>query len=447
MDEQILVENSVLGTIILQPQYQDYIEKIDELDLKEAENKKLLRLLKHLKENNKPIDLVSVSEAFKNATYITAVTQSFITTKTFEDHFREIKSRGIRRNLFIAAKKIAQMAEKTEDGLEAKNNALQIIGDISANDIEEEDDSLKAVVMQTMEYIEKKHNAKEEDLYMTPFVDLNNLTGGLDEQELILIAARPGLGKTAIALQISRYIAKRGKNTLFVSLEMSKPQLGLRILSGETNINSWNMKTGKLKDEDWTLLANALGPLSETNMKVNTKIATIQDIRAYCRELKNKNILDMVVIDYLQLIRPTGKHGTREQEVASMSRELKLMSREFKIPVIAISQLNRAADNRRPGLIDLRESGALEQDADTVWFLYEPPPDDVPTKYMQAALDIRNRGEKFMELIVAKQRNGDVGTIYLAYEGSRTRFKNIEVRRVESGLDKGKQKQDPNSGN
>lgn len=447
MDEQILVENSVLGTIILQPQYQDYIEKIDELDLKEAENKKLLRLLKHLKENNKHIDIVSVSEAFKSATYITTVTQSFITTETFEDHFKEIKSRGIRRNLFLAAKKIAQMAEKTEDGLEAKNNALQIISDIPANDIEEEDDSLKSVILQTMEYIEKKHNAKEEDLYMTPFVDLNNLTGGLDEQELILIAARPALGKTAIALQISRYIAKRGKNTIFISLEMSKPQLGLRILSGETNINSWNMKTGKLKDEDWTLLANVIGPLSDTSMKVNTKIATIQDIRAYCRELKNKNMLDMVVIDYLQLIRPTGKHGTREQEVASMSRELKLMSREFKIPVIAISQLNRAADNRRPGLIDLRESGALEQDADTVWFLYEPPPDDVPKKYMQAALDIKNRGEKFMELIVAKQRNGDVGTIYLAYEGSRTRFKNIEFRRVESGLDKEKQKQDSNSGN
>ena len=151
-------------------------------------------------------------------------------------------------------------------------------------------------------------------------------------------------------------------------------------------------------------------------------------------------MLDMVVIDYLQLIRPSGKHGTREQEVASMSRELKLMSREFKIPVIAISQLNRAADNRRPGLPDLRESGALEQDADTVWFLYEPPPDDVPKKYMQAALDIRNRGEKFMELIVAKQRNGDVGTIYLAYEGARTRFKNIELWREEDGVGRQKQK-------
>lgn len=440
VDEQILIENSVLGTIILQPQYQDYIEKIDEIDIKEPQNKKLLRLLKHLKENNRPIDLVSVSEEFKDAVYITGVTQSYITTDTFEDHFKEIKNRGIRRKLFLAAKKIAQMVEKTEDGLTAKNNALQIISDIPANDIEEEDDSMKAVLLETMAYIEKKHNAKKEELYLTPFTDLNSLTGGLDEQEFILIAARPALGKTAIALQISNYMAKRGKHTLFVSLEMSKHQLGLRIFAGETNINSWHMKTGKLTDSDWATLVKVAGPLSDNKMRVNTKMATIQDIRAYCRELKRKNMLDMVVIDYLQLIRPSGKHGTREQEVASMSRELKLMSREFKIPVIAISQLNRAADNRRPGLPDLRESGALEQDADTVWFLYEPPPDDIPKKYMQAALDIRNRGEKFMELIVAKQRNGDVGTIYLAYEGARTRFKNIELWREEDGVGRQKQK-------
>ncbi len=428
MDESLTIENSVLATIILQPQYQDYIEKLDELDFKEPQNKKLFRLLKLMREKNKAIDMISVSEAFKNASYITNVTECFITTATFEEHLKELKSRGIRRKLFLAAKKIAEIAEKTEDGLEAKNNALQILSEIQC-DINETDDDMASMLNQTLEYIEKRYNKQDDDSYMTPFADLNQITGGLHEQELTIIAARPACGKTAIALQIAEYVAKKDITTVFISREMSKEQLGIRIFAKETNINSWNLRNGKINDEDFQKLAKVYGSLAKIKLRPNTKLSTVQEIRAYCRELKNKNNLGLLVVDYLQLIRTNGRFGSREQEVASISREFKNMALEFEIPIIVLSQLNRNAEDRRPILADLRESGALEQDADNVIFLYEPSPDEIkPDNLVKAALEIRNRGEKFMEIIVAKQRNGPEGTVYLAFEASKMRFKNIEFR-------------------
>lgn len=255
----------------------------------------------------------------------------------------------------------------------------------------------------------------------TGFIDLDRKTTGLHGSELIILAARPAMGKTAFALNIATNVALKANVPVAIfSLEMSKEQLVNRILSSEAMVDSNKIRTGKLDDSDWAKIAGTLGPLSEANMYIDdTAGISVMEIRAKCRKLKLEKGLGLVVIDYLQLVQGSGKrNSSREQEISEISRSLKILAKELDVPVIALSQLSRSAekrDDKRPMLSDLRESGAIEQDADIVMFLYR-----------DGYYDEASEDGNIAEVILAKHRGGSTGTEKLLWMGNYTKFVNID---------------------
>ena len=283
---------------------------------------------------------------------------------------------------------------------------------------------IKDVVLNALEKIQLAAKTKGNVTGIpTGFIDLDYKMSGLQPSDLILVAARPSMGKTAFALNIATNAALRANVPVAIfSLEMSKDQLVNRMLCSEAMVDSNKVRTGKLDEEDWTKLAEAIGPLSEAGVYIDdTPGISVMEIRTKCRKLKMEKNIGLVVIDYLQLISGSNKrNGSREQEISEISRSLKVLAKELNVPVIALSQLSRAVEQRddhRPMLSDLRESGAIEQDADIVMFLYR---DDYYNKE-SAEKDIA-------EVIIAKQRGGSTGTVKLYWMGNYTKFVNIERR-------------------
>ena len=299
--------------------------------------------------------------------------------------------------------------------------------DLSLNRNRKDYTPIKDVLIETFANLEKLYNQKEHITGVpTGFIDLDYKTAGLHGSELILVAARPSMGKTAFALNIAANAAIRAKIPVAIfSLEMSKDQLVTRMLSSETGIDSNKLKTGKMDEDDWIKLSEGLGPLSEAEIYIDdTPGISITEIRNKCRKLKLEKNIGLVIVDYLQLVSGSNirKNGSREQEISEISRSLKIIAKELNVPVIALSQLSRAPEQRkddhRPMLSDLRESGAIEQDADIVMFLYR---DD----YYNQESEKRN----IAEIILAKHRSGSTGTIELAWFGSCTKFANIDKYR------------------
>jgi replicative DNA helicase len=280
---------------------------------------------------------------------------------------------------------------------------------------------IKDILYETLDTLEELyHNKGYITGVPTGFADLDIKLAGLHNSELILFAARPGMGKTAFTLNIATYAAIHARVPVAIfNLEMSKDQLVNRILASEVLIDSQKMRTGKLEDEDWKKIAQGLGPISEAPLYIDdTPGISITEIRAKCRRLKLEKGLGLVIIDYLQLLQGRGKSESRQVEVSEMSRSLKILAKELNIPIVTCSQLSRAPEQRtdhRPMLSDLRESGAIEQDADIVMFLYR---DD----YYNPDTDKIN----IAEIIVAKQRSGSTGTVELKYMGQYTKFTNLK---------------------
>ena len=284
---------------------------------------------------------------------------------------------------------------------------------------------IKDVLVETFAELEKLYNQKEPITGVpTGFIDLDYKTAGLHNSDLILVAARPAMGKSAFALNIATYAAVNAKKPVVIfNLEMSKSQLVNRMLCSEAMVDSNKIRTGKIDEEDWVKLATALGPLSEAPIYIDdTPGISIAEIRAKCRRLKLEKNIGLIVIDYLQLIQGSGKkNSSREQEISEISRSLKILAKELDVPVIALSQLSRAAEARqdhRPMLSDLRESGAIEQDADIVMFLYR---DD----YYNPDSEKKN----IAEVILAKHRAGSTGTVELLWMGNFTKFANWDKHR------------------
>ena len=283
---------------------------------------------------------------------------------------------------------------------------------------------IKDILVDSITQLEELYNRKQHITGVpTGFADLDYRTAGLHGSELILVAARPAMGKSAFALNIATNAALRGNAPVAIfSLEMSKEQMVNRILCSEAMVDSNKVRTGKLEDEDWGKIAEAIGPLSESGIYVDdTPGISVMEIRAKCRKLKLEKNIGLVVIDYLQLVQGSGKrNASREQEISEISRSLKILAKELNVPVIALSQLSRAVEQRpdhRPMLSDLRESGAIEQDADIVMFLYR---DD----YYNEDSEKKN----IAEVIIAKHRGGSTGTVDLGWLGSYTKFVNLERR-------------------
>ena len=302
---------------------------------------------------------------------------------------------------------------------ETEKKMFQLLGQRNSGDFM----PIRQVVINTLENIERASKTKGNVTGIpTGFTDLDYKTSGLQNSDFILIAARPSMGKTAFVLNIAQYMAfKKDKAVAIFSLEMSREQLMNRLLSMESKVDSQHLRTGNLKDDEWSKLIESAGMIGESRLMIDdTPGISIGEMRSKCRKYKLEHCLDIIIIDYLQLMSGSGKSSSesRQQEISDISRSLKALARELNVPVVALSQLSRAVEQRtdhRPMLSDLRESGAIEQDADVVMFIYR---DDYYNK------DSENKG--IAEIIIAKQRNGPIGTVNLVWLPDYTKFANAE---------------------
>ena len=302
---------------------------------------------------------------------------------------------------------------------ETEKKMFQLLGQRNSGDFM----PIRQVVINTLENIERASKTKGNVTGIpTGFTDLDYKTSGLQNSDFILIAARPSMGKTAFVLNIAQYMAfKKDKAVAIFSLEMSREQLMNRLLSMESEVDSQHLRTGNLKDDEWSKLIESAGMIGESRLMIDdTPGISIGEMRSKCRKYKLEHGLDIIIIDYLQLMSGSGKSSSesRQQEISDISRSLKALARELNVPVVALSQLSRAVEQRtdhRPMLSDLRESGAIEQDADVVMFIYR---DDYYNK------DSENKG--IAEIIIAKQRNGPIGTVNLVWLPDYTKFANAE---------------------
>ena len=407
------------------------IEVLKPNDFYREDNKTIYEAILNLYSRSEPVDIITVRAELESMgkldnvgglEYLAELPEKVPTTANASKYIKIVEEKSALRNLIKTANEIIELGyNPTEDVDDIMEGAEKKIFNIMQDKEQKSYSPLKDVLVESFTKLEELYNRKQHITGVpSGFTDLDYRTAGFHGSELILIAARPAMGKTAFALNIASNAALRANVPVAVfSLEMSKEQLVNRILSSESMVDSNKIRTGKLEEDDWAKLAETIGPLSEGEMYIDdTPGISITEIRAKCRKLKIEKNIGLVVIDYLQLIQGTGKrNGSREQEISEISRSLKILAKELDVPVIALSQLSRAAEQRpdhRPMLSDLRESGAIEQDADIVMFLYR---DD----YYNPDSEKKN----IAEVIIAKHRGGSTGTVELLWLGSYTKFVNI----------------------
>lgn len=417
-------EKNVLAAILVDNSNCKYIDSLEEFDFYTKKNREIFKIIKELNKEDIPIDIVTVQERGaskqfdrnKLFTELIGITDSLVLASNIEHYIKILKNLSVKRQVYKKASEICKEIlelENDKDETEIKNEAIQKFIDIKTRK-EKANNEMKDIMIQTVQNIENKYQKRNDLTYRTGFFDVDKVTDGLHEQELTIIAARPGVGKTAFALQLAEHIAKKGVYTYFASLEMSDEQIGNRIIAREAELDGHKLRLGWLETEDFEKIGQVAAEVSNIKMCIDSKVATIQEIEAKATELKQEKNLGLVVIDYLQLLKSKNKFNSREQEVADISRRLKLMSKNLNIPVIALCQLNRETEKRkRPMLSDLRESGSIEQDADNVIFLYA----DEEEKLKQIQINI--------EVIIAKQRNGPIGTVKLAFNKRQLKFINL----------------------
>lgn len=437
--QSVEAEEAVLGAILKQP---NVLNKIVEMLRPDSfympAHRYIYEAMKHLYDSNENIDIVSVSETLNynsklesvgGRAYINDLLANTVTTANVKYYAKIIMENAIKRSLINAGSEIvASGYEKQMTVDEALDSAERLIFDIASKKSTSDLVHVKDIVLDTYQKIEYNYEHKGELTGVaTKFYELDAMTNGLHKSDLIIIAARPAMGKTAFALNIAQNVAIQSKVPVAIfSLEMSKQQLMQRMLCSEAEVDTQRLKTGNMQSKDWEKLANAMNEFSQAPIYIDdTSGCTITDLRAKCRRLKMKEKnLGLIVIDYLQLMEGSGRED-RMQQISAISRGLKILARELDVPVIALSQLSRAVESRtdkRPMLSDLRESGAIEQDADIVMFIYR---DDyykkVEEEGEEAAAKSAN-GES--EIIIAKHRNGPVGNVKLLFQGNITKFKN-----------------------
>ena len=428
-------EQAVLGSMLTDNDaVMAAVEVLKEDAFYREDNKIIYQAILNLYSKSEPIDIITLKDELESMgkfeqvggfEYLASLPDKVPTTANVQKYIKIVEEKSVLRNLIKTANEIIELGyNPTEDVEDIMDGAEKKIFDIMQSKNTKSYTPIKDVLVDSFTNLEKLYNQKQHVTGVpTQFYDLDDKTAGLHGSELILVAARPAMGKTAFALNIATNAALRANVPVAIfSLEMSKDQLVNRMLCSEAMVDSNKVRTGKLDEEDWTKLAEAIGPLSEAGVYIDdTPGISVMEIRTKCRKLKMEKNIGLVVIDYLQLISGSNKrNGSREQEISEISRSLKVLAKELNVPVIALSQLSRAVEQRddhRPMLSDLRESGAIEQDADIVMFLYR---DDYYNKE-SAEKDIA-------EVIIAKQRGGSTGTVKLYWMGNYTKFVNIERR-------------------
>ena len=425
-------EQAVLGCMLLDS---DIIPTVTELirseDFYRDDHREICEAIIDLAEKAGPIDIITVSEQLKlrgtldnigGLDYLANISNGVPTTGNARHYAKIVEEKSLLRKLIKAAADISSMSyEASEEAVYVLDKAEKSIFDILQKRNTQGFTHIKDVLLETFNRLEDLYNSKSFITGIpTGFSDLDYKTAGLQNSDLVLIAARPGMGKTSMALNIAQYAAvQKNVPVAMFNLEMSKDQLVNRMLCSEVMVDSQKMRTGKLEDDDWNKIAQALAPLSEAPIYIDdTPGISVMDIRSKCRRLKLEKNLGLVVIDYLQLMQGRGRTENRQQEVSEISRSLKILAKELNVPVVTMSQLSRGPESRtdhRPMLSDLRESGAIEQDADIVMFLYR---DD----YYNPDTEKKN----IAEVIIAKHRNGSTGTIELRWFGEYTKFANLK---------------------
>ena len=406
-DEEL--ERAMLYYVIFeQEQY-----ALDETDFINERNKKIIKAINELRAEKKEISMLSIKSKIKaNGSQVLEYISSlgdFVRTSSAENVYGELISLSKKRKIFdLLQGKVSEIADAENIDVLAENIIKQIN---SIEQLNEKEQTFSEQVLNTVSALEDNYNNKNDYSLYTGLMDLDNKICGLHNQELTIIGARPGVGKTTFALQIATKIAEKGKNVTIISLEMSDIQIIQKILATKTKVNSYKMRMGTIEDDDWEKIARASTEISKLQINLITKATTIQAIETIARKLKNRNKLDLLIIDYIQLIKNKGKFKNREQEVADITRTLKLLSLDLKIPIIGICQLNRNATRQEPSLADLRESGAIEQDADNVIFLYQEKEQE------DSIVDITVK--------IAKQRAGEVGKVYMKFNKPNSEFKGV----------------------
>ena len=367
------IERDMLLYIITGEQY-----SLSEVDFVNNDHKKIIKAINELKAQKKEINIITINEKVKNSMNDSLKYLADLTDSAFlgnpDTAYSIIKKNTKKRQLLTIALQIQANVRNTDDPNLYIEQVIDKLQKIEFQD--EKEDNFVTQVCKTIDNIEKRLNKEKDYSYYTGFFDLDGLTDGLHKGELTVIGARPAVGKTTFALQIAEHIAEKGKKVAFVSMEMSDEQLIQKILSKRTSINSRKIRNGDLSEDEIQKLIAECIETSELPISILTKVNSIQQIELEARRMKNKDNLDLLIIDYLQLVRNMGNFKNREQEVADISRTLKLLSLELEIPIIALCQLNRNASKNEPTLADIRESGAIEQDADNVIFLYKENPEN-----------------------------------------------------------------------
>ena len=432
LPQSIEAEQSVIGSMIIDKSaIAQVAEKLTEDDFYRDGHKIIYKAIFEMFKNDMAVDLVTLLEYLKSTdqlekaggvTYITEVSSSVPTTANLSSYIKIVEEKSILRRLIKASTAIIEDSYNKQGEVEgvldlAEKKIFDIAEKRSTSDFE----SLSDVLERGFLEIERLFNNKGQITGVpSGFTDLDAKTSGFQKGDMVLIAARPSMGKTTFALNIAENAALReGKSVVIFSLEMPKEQLAYKLLCSEANVDMIKLRTGNLDDKDWENIARATGPLSKAKIYIDdTAGVTVMEMRSKCRRLKMEYGIDLILIDYLQLMSGSSSEN-RQQEVSEISRSIKALAKEMECPVIALSQLSRAPEQRadhRPMLSDLRESGSIEQDADLVMFLYRD-------EYYNKETEDKNMAE----CIVAKHRNGPVGTVKMAFLGALSKFGDLDV--------------------
>lgn len=443
LPQSIEAEQAVLGAILLESTAFDQVAG----DLRANEfyskpHRKIFATMSELAREGIPIDIITLTnqlqtkgwlEQIGSVTYLAELANSVPTAANIKYYSEIVNERYQKRQIIETAKELSENAFHSEDAAQTVSAAQTILDNLITEIAPRRAiKKIGDILMMCFEDIEHRH-ANRDGTGVTGipsgYDDLDRITAGFQKTDLIIVGARPSVGKTAFALNVSRNAAKISRKTIAVfSLEMGEKQLVDRMISAEANIDAGRLRSGHLIGEDWEKITMAIGQLSEYPILIDdTPGITVQEIRSKCRQLKKDNDLGMIVIDYLQLIEAIFRTGiNRQQEISEITRSLKKLAKELDIPIIALSQLSRGVEQRqdkRPMLSDLRESGSIEQDADIVAFLYR---DDY--------YDKNSEKEGIIEIIIAKQRNGPVGTVELAFLKNYNKFVSLDRSHYEKPI-------------
>lgn len=433
LPQSLEAEQSVIGAMIIDKSaIAKALEKLNEDDFYRDGHKVIFKAIREMFSKDMAVDLVTLLEYLKSTdmlekaggvTYISEVSSSVITTANLEAYISIVEDKSTLRKLIRSATNIIEESYNKQDRVdEVLDLAQKKIFDLAEKQGSNDYELLSNVLERGFLEIERLFNNKGSITGVGSGIrDLDAKTSGFQKGDMVLIAARPSMGKTTFSLNIAENAALReGKSVVIFSLEMSKEQLAYKLLCSEANVDMLKLRTGNLDDDDWERIARATGPLSKAKIYIDdTAGLSVMEMRSKCRKIKMENGIDMILIDYLQLMSGSSGSESRQQEVSEISRSIKALAKEMECPVIALSQLSRAPEQRadhRPMLSDLRESGSIEQDADVVMFLYRD-------EYYNKETEEKNIGE----CIIAKQRNGPVGTVKMAWIGAHSKFANLEL--------------------